>query len=320
MTPRLKRAATSSLARTAAALVLSASAACGLVPGSSSTSTALSTTASTKGCGSVAKVPHRWEHVIWIWFENKSYHSVVGSSAAPYLNRLAGACGLATNYRSIAHPSLPNYLAATSGSTHNLHRNCLPRHCAVSGVSIFGQSSRGGRSWRAYAESMPTPCDRSNAHLYGVRHNPPAYYSALGSGCARHDIPFGSSVSGAFARDVTSGTLPSFAFVTPNLCHDMHDCSVLTGDLWLATWLPRIVAGKNYRAGKTAVFVTFDEGKGSDNFHVATFVVAPTVHVGTRSAAAFSHYSLLRTTEEMLGLPLLGAARQAPSMRGAFRL
>jgi hypothetical protein len=109
-----------------------------------------------------------------------------------------------------------------------------------------------------------------------------------------------------------------FTFVTPNLCSDMHDCSVSTGDSWLAGFLPQLLASSQYRAGKTAVFVTFDEGSG-DN-HIVTIVVAPAVHTGARSGTAYTHYSLLRTTEEMLGLGLLGNARSATSMRAGFGL
>ena len=57
--------------------------------------------------------------------------------------------------------------------------------------------------------------------------------------------------------------------------------------------------------------------------HIATVVVAPTTPAGARSATLFNHYSLLRTTEELLGLPgRLGHAGDAStaSMRAAFGL
>jgi phosphatidylinositol-3-phosphatase len=106
--------------------------------------------------------------------------------------------------------------------------------------------------------------------------------------------------------------------VTPNLCSDMRDCSVSTGDSWLAGFLPHLLASSQYRAGKTVIFVTFDEGSG-DN-HIVTIVVAPPVHRRARSGTAYTHYSLLRTTEEMLGLGLLSNAGSATSMRAGFGL
>ena len=125
--------------------------------------------------------------------------------------------------------------------------------------------------------------------------------------------------TGAFATALSHRTLPSFAFVTPNLCDDGHDCSLSTTDGWLGTWLGRITTSAAYDAGDTAVFVTWDEGVGSDQ-HIATVALGPTVPRGLRVPTTFTHYSLLRTTEELLGLGRLGAAGQARSMRAAFHL
>ena len=120
-----------------------------------------------------------------------------------------------------------------------------------------------------------------------------------------------------------------FTFVTPNLCHDMHSCptqsdsttEVRTGDAWLASFLPKVVATPEYASGSTVVFVTFDESEGGSSQQVPTFVISPSTPRGARSGAPFTHYSLLRTTEELLGLsPYLGAAASAPSMRAAFGL
>jgi hypothetical protein len=117
-------------------------------------------------------------------------------------------------------------------------------------------------------------------------------------------------------------TLPAFVFITPNMCHSMHDCSVGTGDGWLRHVVRRLAASAAYRRGTTAIFVTFDESdKDSSDDRIATFVIAPSTPARARSGGRFTHYSLLRTTEEMLGLePLLGEARGAHSMRPAFDL
>ncbi|HEY5199549.1 MAG TPA: alkaline phosphatase family protein [Acidothermaceae bacterium] len=148
-----------------------------------------------------------------------------------------------------------------------------------------------------------------------LKHNPAVYYIAMRQQCAVDDIPLESHLS----QDIAMGNLPSLAFVTPNLCDDTHDCSVQTGDTWLATWIPRIVAGPNYSSGNTLIVLTWDEGVGTSNL-IPTMVIGPSVPTGTRSTAALTHYSLLLSTEELLGLPAIGAATTATSMTSAFRL
>jgi hypothetical protein len=162
---------------------------------------------------------------------------------------------------------------------------------------------------------MPKACDPSPAGRYAVKHNPAVYYTAIRQACAVDDVP----LDGHLSQDIAAGNLPSFAFVTPNLCDDTHDCGVQTGDAWLSTWIPRIVAGPNYMSGNTLIVLTWDEGVGTDNL-IPTMVIGPSVPIGSRSAAAFTHYSLLRTTEEVLGLPSVGAATTATSMAPAFHL
>jgi phosphatidylinositol-3-phosphatase len=173
--------------------------------------------------------------------------------------------------------------------------------------SIFSQLHAGAS--RSLQESMPRNCDLGNAGRYFAWHNPEAYYTNIRSDCGSYDVPLASPA------DISS----RFTFLTPNACSDMHDCSVSTGDTWLSNFLPTLLASSKYRAGKTAIFITFDEGSGR-NQRVVTLVVAPPVHPGARSATAYTHYSLLRTTEEMLGLGLLGNAASATSMRAAFGL
>ena len=256
-------------------------------------------------CGGLRTPPSRFRHVIWIVLENRSYGQIIGSPDAPYLNALARACGLAADYSAISHPSLPNYIALTSGSTQGIADDDGPAAHRLSAPSIFSQL---GGGWRALAESMPAPCDRSDAGAYAVRHNPAVYYTNLGSRCARQDLPLTGRPNFS-AR---------FTFVTPNICHDMHDCSTRAGDAWLAGFVPRILRTRAYRRGQSVVFITWDEGSG-DN-HVATLVLSRFTKPGTVSRKRFDHYSLLRTTEALLGLPPLGQAARAADMRAAFRL
>jgi hypothetical protein len=285
-------------------------------------------------CGRMAKPPVTWAHVVWIWMENHDYNQIVGDPQAPYENHaLIAGCGLATNYHGITHPSLPNYLAATSGQPQ-VHSDCKPSACATTAPSLFSQLREAGKSWRAYQESMPANCAANSTDAYAAKHNPPVYYTSIAADCARWDQPMGSTSGGNLIGDLRAGALPDFAFITPNLCHDTHDCPVKAGDDWLASWIPRITASPAYRSGRTVVFLTWDEGDSggasdcahdtsAPGCHVATIVIAPTTRAGTRSGTLFNHYSLLKTTERLLGLPAtLGNAADPSnaSMRTAFNL
>jgi hypothetical protein len=245
-------------------------------------------------------------NVVWIVMENKSYEQVIGSSKAPYVNSLASTYGLATNMSAVSHPSLPNYIAMTSGSTQGVTDDAGPGSHPLSAESIFGQTHG---DWRALQESMPKNCAQNGSGDYAVRHNPAVYYTHLAATCASRDVPLGAK------PDINA----KFTFITPNLCHDMHDCSVATGDAWLKAFVPTVLSTPEYRSGKAVVFLTWDENDGRANNHIATIVISPRTR-GVRVGTAFTHYSVLRTTEELLGLPLLGAAGTAPSMLVAFKL
>ena len=280
-------------------------------------------------CGTTATAP-AYQHVIWIWMENHSLGDIIGNTEqAPYFNSLASECGLATNYHNITHPSAPNYLAATSGvsmgslpifSYFDCNESIV---CNMAGSQgIFGQ----GETVKSYEESMPSNCDRSNSGEYAARHNPEVYYTSL-SNCAADDVPYTQ-----LATDLAGNTLPAFSFITPNLIDDMHDGTIAQGDSWLAANLPAILSSSEYTSGSTAVFITFDEGSGgtigencaantSDTSCVVpTFVISPSTPAGARSGTLFSHYSLLATTEALLGLPKLGQAASATTLTAAFNL
>lgn len=269
---------------------------------------AVAPAASRAPCGRASAPPATYDHVVWIVLENHAYSQIIGSSQAPYINRLAARCGVATQFSAEQHPSLPNYVAMTSGSTQGITDDLGPADHPLGAASIFSQV--GPTGWRSLEESMPSRCRLSDAGSYLVRHNPAAYYTNLHGACRSASLPLGRRPNLA-AR---------FTFVTPNSCNSMHDCGVSTGDAWLRRFLPKVFAGRQYRAGRTAVFLTWDEDNGGGN-HIATLVLAPSVKPGTTSSTSFDHYSMLRTTEELLGLKtFLGDAASAESMRGAFNL
>jgi hypothetical protein len=272
-------------------------------------------------CGTRATPPGRYAHVIWIVMENHAYSQVIGSASAPYENQLAGQCGLATNYKAVTHPSLPNYIAMTSGGTQGVTDDNPPSSHPLSAASIFSQVKAAGLTWRSYEEAMPSNCYLGSSGRYAVKHNPAAYFVPIRSDCAVWDVPMGTTSGGAFLNDLSANTLPAFSFVTPDMCNDTHDCGVGTGDSWLQGWIPKIVASPAYQSGNTAIVLTWDEDDFTTVNQVATIVISPTTTPGTRSATAFNHYSLLKTTEQMLGISTyLGHAGDAgtTSMRSAF--
>ena len=270
-------------------------------------------------CG---RMPHKRpaiRHVIVMVLENKPITKIIGHTG--FITALAHRCGLAANYHHNARVSLPNYLAMTSGSTHGLHKNCPSKKCSIRGPSIFTQLARHGKKWRVYQESMPRRCARTSSGLYAARHNPAVYYRRIGDRqCRRHVVPLGSRRNGALRRALDHRSTPAYMFVTPNLCHDMHDCGVAAGDLWVSAWVRMIVKTRAYRAGHTALFLTFDEGSDR-NGHIATVVVSPYTPVGKVSHKRHSHFSLMRTTANLLGIRrCLGKACSARGLSKAFRL
>jgi phosphatidylinositol-3-phosphatase len=271
-----------------------------------------------KVCGSLVAHPSHITHVIWIVMENQSFSQVM---TAPYISSLAAQCGVATNYHNVSHPSLPNYIAMTSGRPMGrLPTTDCPTFCPISGSSIFTQTS----SWRVYAESMPGHCVRHDVRPYVVHHTAAPYYTSV-TNCSTNDVPLTA---------LNLAALPRFSLIIPNVYDDMHpgSSSVAAGDKWLRTHLGAILASPAYRSGSTAVFLTWDEGgtpRSTNNCatnttdpgcHVALLVMSPYIHPGTRWTALANHYSLLQETERLLGLPYLQQAASAPSIRAAFDL
>lgn len=291
-------------------------------------------------CGQVTTAP-TYKHVIVIMDENQSYSTIIGSSQAPYINSLATECGLASNYHNITHDSLPNYLGITSGVAFKtllpFDEDCVPSaSCDLTQGNIFHQAS----SWKEYAESMPSPCYKNVTNLYAPKHNPSVYYTDLpAANCQANDLPLGTTSDSPLVKDFSSeSTAPAYSYLTGNLCDDMHGASgcesglVKAGDNWLSTWIPLITSSKVYQDGDTVIFLVWDEGAGGstgekcfDNTtdqscHVPAIVIAPSVPAGTVVSTQFNHYSMFKTSEQLLGLPQLGMAKTATSMESGFNL
>ena len=328
----------------------------GAAPSSGRATTPTTTTGTGTGppglrstCGSLTGPPATYAHVIWIWMSDESSTDEIGARGALYTNQLASECGLATNYVAITHPDVPNEVAALSGGTQGLTRQgCAP--CTTGALSLLSQV---GGSWKIYAEDMRRPCQRVASGFYLPLANPATFFTS--AACALHDVPMGTTASGALAGDLASGHLPRFSMLVPDVCDSgsgaahkpqykgcgkvKHVFEVARADSWLQLWMAKIVKSPAYQSGKTVVIVTWDQGSPPSKHstarqvgmncpavrtggcRVATLVVSPYVHPHTWVNQPFSHYSLLRTTEELLGIHVyLGAAGGAHSMRQAFGL
>src|SRR5512146_615111 len=232
--------------------------------------------------GSGNSVP-QFSHVVVVVEENASYQDVIGSSAMPYLNSLASKYSLATSYYANAHPSIGNYFMMTTGT---IPTNDDTFTGTVSVDNLLRQFQTDGKSWKSYAESLPsTGYLGGDAYPYLKRHVPFSYFSdvANSSALAQNIVPFSS-----FASDVSSGNLPNFSFVTPNAEDDAHDCPnggssctlairLTAADNWLKANIGPLISSPAF--ANTLLVITFDEADISDisngGGHIATILISP---------------------------------------------
>jgi phosphatidylinositol-3-phosphatase len=244
--------------------------------------------------------------------------SAVFPSGMPYLWSLAQRYGYAANWNAIGHPSLPNYLAIFGGSAFNYPSDCSPGPgCDYPGPSVFGQALARGETARAYEESMPHPCDTSNSGNYDVNHNPWAYFPSEAAQCRAGDVPAGTTASGALASDVRAGKLPTVGMVTPNLSDDAHDGTLAQADAWLRGWLPVLMSGPDWRSGKLAIAIVFDEGVSTNR--VPFVLLAPHVTRVVMHQPA-THYALTRLIDQFIGARPLRHAAAAANITGRIGL
>lgn len=254
------------------------------------------------------KVP-AFQHVVVVVLENKERADVLGNADAPAFNRFAKGGAVLSGYRGVTHPSLPNYLALVSGSTHGITGDCTS--CTVPGRSLADTLEAKGLSWKAYAEGLPAPgWTGPSRDRYAKKHVPFLYFDRVLARGDRLDrvVPLRQ-----LSRDLAAKRLPTLSFVTPDMCHDMHDCSVRTGDAWLKGFLPRML-----KLPGTAVFVLFDESDSS-NPGIPGLALGTLVRPHSRFRPTISHYGLLRTIEDGLGLPRLGLSARAGPVTGIWR-
>ncbi|MEO8229940.1 MAG: alkaline phosphatase family protein [Chloroflexota bacterium] len=265
--------------------------------------------------GPAAAVP-QFSHVFTIVLENRSSTTVLGSAQAPYLNELAAKYGVADAYQAVAHPSQPNYLALFSGSTQGVTDN--DRH-DLDAPTIADQLDAAGRSWRVYAENVPTGCfagltadgGTDGSGTYARKHEPAISFKSISGSASRC-----ANIQQMAAFDPAAA---DYSLIVPNLCNDAHDCPLSTADTWLCKLVPRILDSPAWK-DRGVLFITFDEADGQDREanRVATLVIAPSVVPGTHSSVPHSHYSLLRTVQDGLGLDCLALSCPANTLGEFF--
>jgi len=238
--------------------------------------------------------------------ENKDYASITGSQAAPYLNSLAATGMRFDNSFAITHPSQPNYIAIISGSTQGVTDDGCPKD--FHGVeNLPHQLIAAGKSFVGYSEDMPsagyTGC---SAGRYARKHNGWVDFDNVPASSNQPLTSFPSDLS----------TLPSFSYVVPNLCNDMHDCSVSTGDNWMRDHIDGYARWA--QSHNSLLIVTLDEDEGTEGNRIFTVFVGEHVRVGA-SSEQIDHYSVLRTIEEAFGLPALGTAAQRAPITDVWR-
>lgn len=301
--------------------------ACG---GSSGSGNGLSSTGG-GGNGTGGNVP-QFKHVLVVLEENHSFNDVIGNSQMPYLNGLATENALATQYYADAHPSLPNYFMLTVGEGTSITGTAGDAFSGVvSDDNVVRALTAAGKSWKCYAESIPSAGYLGPDSGPYLRHHVPfTYFSDVQASAtqAANIVPFPQ-----FAIDMASNSLPDYAFVVPNANDDAHNCPVgmstctsdqmlAAADQWLSTNIQPLLSSSAFQ--NSLLIIVFDEAEDSDTEHggghVPLVMAGSQVKPGYQSTTLYQHESTLRLMMEALGVSdFPGAAANAPEMTEFFK-
>jgi acid phosphatase len=254
-------------------------------------------------------------HAILVVEENHNYGDVVGSSSMPYLNSLISQFGLATQYYANTHPSIGNYFMLTTGQTLTNDDSQTPSSFPVSGNNVVRELLAAGKTWKSYAEDLPSVgYIGGNSGNYYVRHNPLAYLTDVQNSPTQQQnlVPFTQ-----FAADLASGSLPNYSFIVPNACHDAHNCDLGTADNWLKTNLDPLIKNSAFQ-NDGLLIIAFDESADDDTDgggRIAVVLISPRFSkVAFQSTILYQHETVLRLMLEGLGATTLpGSAATAPT-------
>ena len=243
--------------------------------------------------------------------ENHSSDQIFGSDDAPFINALAAQGAIAAGYHdSFVHPSEPNYIWMVAGENFGIlnDNDPGPSNTIASQSHLVDQLDLAGLTWRAYEEGMGQPCGLQSHDRYAAKHDPFVYFSDISGWDGSQFVPSARCIQhvvdySEFDTDISSGALPDYVFITPDLDHDMHDGTVAMGDAWLATEVPKILATNAFQEGG-ALFLLWDEGasSGDDPPFIA---LSPNTTAGTVSRTSYDTSSFLLTVQRMLGVEAL---------------
>lgn len=286
-----------------------------LVPSGAAAPHGISAWASSPAGPATKLFPTTLRHEVVVYLENQELKDVLAN--ASYERYLSQKYAFATEYYSIGHFSLPNYLAATSGISPNLFKLSPAKN-------VGDLVERRGLTWGAFMQSMPVPCDNKTAGLYTIVHNPFIMYSDVytnQSRCRAHDQNFT-----AWQSAVSSGTLPTYSFLSPDQHNNSRFTNLTYADNWLRGWLTPLINSTAFN--NTVVFVLYDEGTstlgahGKGGGHIFLTAVSNQSRMGYRSPIAYDDFDLLTTTEWLFSLGRTGHNDNwsvNPPMRDLFR-
>jgi phosphatidylinositol-3-phosphatase len=247
----------------------------------------------------------RPDHVVIVVLENKDQPDVARDAA--YLRSLGNAGAELTDMHAETHPSQPNYLTLFSGDLHGVTDNSCPH--TFDAPNLASELTDAGFSFAGYSEDLPNPghpgCQAGN---YARKHSPWTNFTTVPS----------SANQPLTAMSTDYAALPTVSFLIPNLCHDMHDCSIAEGDTWLQQNIDSYAQWA--RTHNSLLIVTFDESGSSQDVdnHIATLAVGQMVKSGTYTERV-DHYRLLRTLEDMYGLTPLGHSTATPALTSIWQ-
>ena len=266
------------------------------------------------------------DHVFLVVLENHSFSQVMGSPSMPYLNSLASAHALATQYFANGHPSIPNYFMLTAGNVVTFDDSFAG---TVTDNNLVRALTSGGKTWKAYIQSLPSVgFTGSDTGAYAKRHNPFAYLSDVTGSPAQaaNMVPLSQ-----FAADLSAGLLAKFVYLLPDTQNDAHDCpggvatctddqKLAAADNWLRANIDPLINSPNF--GNSVLIVTFDESISTDTIagggQVMTVLVGPHVKTAFRSTIMYQHQSVLRLILELLKVNDMPGASATASSMGEF--
>ncbi|MFE3204308.1 alkaline phosphatase family protein [Embleya sp. NPDC055664] len=246
-------------------------------------------TLSGAGPASAATTPAP-DHIVVVMMENHAYGQIIGSGSAPFINSLANGGALLKASYGITHPSQPNYFAVFSGSTQGITGDSCYQVGFSHAANLASEVIAAGKTWGSYSESLPSEGSTTcSSGKYARKHVPWFGFD---------NVPTSSAHTfGQFPGDYAK--LPNVSFVIPNLCSDMHDCGVSTGDNWLKKNLGGYADWA--RTHNSVLVVTYDEDDKHSGNHIPTVLYGQPVKAGSSTSTSYNHYDVLHTIEDLAG-------------------